>query len=134
VDYAVFMGVFEGVQQPAHDAHHVLQAKALLPREKVPQPAALNILHRDIGELLVLAVFVDADDRGMVEAARGERLVLESGNDLLREVFVDQLLAYGLQRDMALEVRVVSLVDDPHRPLADDFDDFVLAELLEIRH
>src|SRR3989449_4496598 len=99
VDYAVFVGVVEGVQQPAHDAYHVLQAKALLPREKVPQPAALNILHRDIGELLVLAVFVDADDRGMVEATRGERLVLESGNDLLREVFVDQLLAYGLQRD-----------------------------------
>jgi hypothetical protein len=70
----------------------------------------------------------------VVEATRGERLVLESRNDLTRELFVHQLLAHGLQRDVALEHRVVSLVDDPHRPLADDFDDFVLAELLENCH
>ena len=128
------MGVVECVQQSAHDGHRVLQAEALLPGEKIPQSAALHVLHRDIGELSVLAVFVDADDRGMVEAARGESLVLEPRNDLPGEVLVDQLLAHGLQRDMALENGVVSLVDDPHRPLADDFDDFVLAELLENCH
>jgi hypothetical protein len=35
---------------------------------------------------------------------------------------------------MALEHGIVTLVDDPHRPLADDFDDLVLAELLENCH
>src|SRR2546427_7014348 len=134
VDHAMFMGVVERVQQPAHDVHHVLESEAHLPGEKVAQAATLHVLHRDIGELLVLAVFVDADDSGMVEATRGERLVLEPRNDLPGEVFVDQFLAHGLQRDMALEHGVVSLVDDPHRPLADDFDDFVLAELLENCH
>src|SRR5689334_9620567 len=58
------------------------------------------------------------------------RLVLEARHELLGEIGVEQVLAHRLDRDRALDVRVDRLVDDPHRPLAEDRLDFVLADAL----
>jgi len=64
----------------------------------------------------------------MVQTARGTRLVPEAREKGFREIGVDQVLAHRLERDGTLDVRIVRLVDDPHRPLAEDALDLVLAK------
>ena len=52
----------------------------------------------------VLAVFVDADDVGMVQAPGGARLVLEAADELRGEIGIDEVHPHGLDRDRALDV------------------------------
>jgi hypothetical protein len=98
------------------------------------KPGALDVLHRDEGNGVVLAVLVDADDVGMVQPARGLRLVLEARHVLRGELRLDQALADGLDRYQALDVRIERLVDRAHRALAQGAPDLVLAEAFGIAH
>ncbi len=134
MDHAARVRDVERQQQLGHDRHHMGQVEAGLAVEVGAQAGALDEFHRDVRDVLFLAVFVDADDVGVVQPPRGARLVLEAADELLDEVRVDEVHAHGLDRDRALDVRVERLVDDAHGALAEDALEFVLAEFLDFAH
>jgi hypothetical protein len=71
---------------------------------------------------------------GMVQPARGLRFVLEPRHVLRGELGLDQVLADGLDRDEALDVRIEPLEDGAHRALAKGAPDLVLAEAFGLSH
>src|SRR6202007_2230525 len=77
----------------------------------------------------VLAVVEDGDDVRMVQLARGLRLEHEALLVLgaAGRVFLED---DGLQREQAVEVRILGLVDDAHRAAAELADDAVAPDLL----
>ncbi len=88
---------------------------------------ALEELHRGVREIALLAEVVHRDDVGMGELAGGLRL--------LEEPLVVFLAPFGvvgeedgLERDGAIERRVLRLVDDSHRAAAELSADLVAAE------
>ena len=100
------------------------------------QVGAFQQLHRHVGEVVLLAEVEDGDDVRVGELARGLRLeheaplVLLAALDLVAE-------ADGLQRDDAVERRVLGLVDDAHRAAAELAEDLVAPDLvvfLLLRH
>src|SRR2546429_3710951 len=89
---------------------------------------SLEKLHRHVGEVVFLPEIVDGDDMGMRELARGLGFEEETLVEFLapfRVVRKDD----GLQRDDAVESRVLGLVDDPHRAAAQLAEDLVAADL-----
>ena len=134
VDHAAFVCDVERQQQLRDDRDDVRQVETGLAVEVRAEPRPLDIFHRDEGDVFVLAILVDADDVGVVEAARGARLVLEPTNELGSQIGVDEVHADRLDRDGALDVRVERFVDDPHCALAEDTLDFVLAEFFGFAH
>ncbi len=58
------------------------KSKLTLRFEIFAQARALDELHRDERDAVLLAVLVDADDVGMMQAAGGLRLVLETRQEL----------------------------------------------------
>ena len=108
--------------------------EALVRLEVFLELAALDELHRDVPDAVVLAEIVDRDDVGMVEASRRLRLAAKA-RDHGRRVFAGKLVgADRLQRDDALDHRIVAFVDDAHRAAADLAPDFVLAECADVCH
>ena len=61
----------------------------------------------------------------MVELARGAHLALEAAPDVLGD---RDVLSVGLHRDGSVEKRVVRLVDDAHRAMAEQLEQLVAAE------
>src|SRR5207244_6018781 len=78
---------------------------------------------------LLLPQVEDGDDVGMVEARRGLGLTQEA---LVRVALRGGAARDGLDRDEAVEQRVVGLEHLAHRAVADLADDLVLADLLEV--
>ena len=89
-----------------------------------------HVLHDDEGHVAVVAVLVDADDAGVLQAPAGLRLALEARDRLLHLGGVEVLGEDRLDRDPALDHRVEALVHHAHRALAEGADDLVLADLL----
>ena len=75
------------------------------------QPAAIDVLQRQVGAVVVLADLVDLDDVGVLEAGDGLGLDVEAGQ--LGRAGVDAR-QHHLQGDHALEAEVPGLVDDAH--------------------
>ena len=95
------------------------------------QVGALEQLHREVRDAVVLAEVVGGDDVRMVELARG--LGLEQEALLVLRAPVGVLVQDdGLQRDHAVEVRILGLVDDAHRAAAELAEDLVAADLLRV--
>src|SRR5207302_11149676 len=89
---------------------------------------SLEKLHRHVGEVAFLPEIVDGDDAGMRELAGGlgfEEKPLVEFLAPFRIIRKDD----GLQRDDAVESRVLGLVDDPHRAAAQLAEDLVAADL-----
>ena len=84
------------------------------------QVLAAQVLHREVGLPLVLAEVVDGDDVPVRQLAGGASLAEEALAQL--GVGLDRG-ADDLQRDLALEQRVVGLVDDAHPTLPDLLED-----------
>ena len=110
--------------------------RGLLDQEAL-QGLALDVLHRDVGDLRVgvLADVVDRDDVGVREDAGGLRLANEPLAEFPRlGVVVAHLRrADRLDRDHPADDGVAGQVDDPHRTLAELAQHLVAAELREPR-
>src|SRR4029079_9894752 len=128
------MRELQRIEQLLHQRGELAEIEARAAIQMLAQAGALDVLHRDERDVLVFAVLVNADDVRMLEPAGGFRLVLEARHVLGGELRRDVVFAYRLDRDEARDVRVVRLVDDPHRPLAEDAADLVLAETLGVDH
>ena len=80
---------------------------------------ALDVFHGDEGEIAVLSVVVDGDDARMVESARGAGFILEALDDVW-PLILQQILAYRLERNPALDDRILAEIDRAHAALAED--------------
>src|SRR5262249_48074500 len=90
------------------------------------QAGAVDELHAEVVQAVVLADLVDRDDLGVVEVGHRLGLVAESPD----------LLGAGpgprpdhLDGDQAVEAELAGLVDDPHAAVAEDPDQLEVAEL-----
>jgi len=103
----------------------VRQALAFL--EDLLQRAALEQLHRDVGDALVHADVVDGDDVGVVEAAGRARLAQEALAHLVHDVG-RQVGQQRLDGHLALDERVDRPVHGAHRAAPELTEDPVTAE------
>ena len=119
---------FERPQQLRRDAAHLAEFEARLAVEVFTEAGAVDIFHRDERDAVVLAVFIDADDVRVIEPPGSPGFVLEPRGELRRELRAGDVLAHGLDRDGALDLRIEGLVDQPHRALPQDRLELVLAK------
>ena len=96
------------------------------PFESLVECIAFDQLHAEIALVLVMAHLVDRHDPRVVEQRDGLGLVLESAELVLaRELRV----ADQLQGDAPIQTDLPGLVDDPHPPLTENLEQFVIAEV-----
>jgi hypothetical protein len=112
--------VVERVRDWPQDAHAVVE----LDRGAEPggQRPALDILADDVGDAVLLAMVEDGEDVWVLEASDGNRLPVEPR---LEAGLLDQELGQDLERDLALEGRLVRAVDSRHPALAKLPEDLV---------
>ena len=133
VDDAGAVREIERVAQLAHDAHHLLQLKSLVGVEEGLEFLALDELHDEVRDVAFLAEVVDLDNVRMVEPRDRPRFAHEAHRVILGRIFVEVALEDGLDRHPASEARILALVDDAHRALADRALDAVSAQRLQFR-
>src|SRR6185437_1809404 len=98
---------------------------AALCDEQRLQVAPVDVLHRDVEDVVGLAGVVDRDDAGMVEGGREPRLAQET----LAEVGLAERRGEELERGGAPEPDVLRAVHDAGAALADRLDEPVAADL-----
>ena len=88
------------------------------------QALAFDQLHRNVGEILLVAHVVDGDDVGMLQSTRRLRFPVESREQvgIVRETGGD-----SLQSDESINDRVTRAINYPHGAVAQLSKDFVLA-------
>jgi hypothetical protein len=116
--------------EPPADVHR--HAGLLLDRETVDrhhrlaEVDALDVLHGDVVDALHLADLEDRHDVRVLQAGGGARLALEAGEGVLAG---QERGGHGLERDLALEDRVLGQVHLAHGAVAELRLDLELAEL-----
>ena len=130
VDYAVGVGVVEAGTDLAHDVDNFLHRQRAMLAEQPMQGLALDVLHGDVEDAILLAGVVDGDDVGMIERTRRARLVAEAA----QQVFGIQAVGVqprGLDGHGAADVGVGGLVHHPHGALPQFPRDVVTPDLLQ---
>ena len=119
-----------GEGEPVADLLHHRELPAEVRRgpaaDRLAQVAALEELHRHVGEAVLLAEVEDGDDVRVVELRRGLGLALEARR---KSGSSARARRDRLEGHVAVQERVVGLVDLAHRALADLPDDPVLADV-----
>ncbi len=119
------MRELERLAQLAHDAHDLLQVEALVGVEEVLELLALDELHDEVGNVVLLAEVVDLDNVRVVEPRHRLRFAYEPHREVLARVLVEVGLENRLDGDAPAKARVDAFVDDTHRALAQDALDVV---------
>src|SRR5437762_5870345 len=94
VDDTAHVRELERLQELRCDRDELAEFEARLAIEIFAQAGPIDVFHCDERDLVVLAVFVDADDVRMMESARRLCLVLEAHHELGGEVRIHQVLAH----------------------------------------
>ena len=110
-----------GEREPAgylvRDFERVAQVQPAFANDELLQVLAVDELEDDVLPAVLLATIDHRHDVRMLELRDGTRLVLEPLDEVLVLVV---LLVENLQGDVALEQRVMGLVDGRHPALSDD--------------
>jgi len=122
---AALMGEVQPVEQFDDEIEFSLQRHGLAQRDDVAQVTSFDQLHGDEELALGVAQIVDRHDVRVLNRPRRARLAQEPLLHLLR---LAEDVAQELQGDVAPQDGVVRLPHDPHRPLADEGVELVLAE------
>ena len=97
------------------------------PGDAMLQRRPVEELHDEERAAVLLADVVDGADVGVVQRRRGPRLAAESGQGL---GIVGEVWRQELQRDEALQPRILGFVDHAHPAAAQLLDDAVVRERL----
>ena len=97
------------------------------PGDAMLQRRPVEELHDEERAAVLLADVVDGADVGVIQRRRGPRLAAESGQRL---GIVGEVGRQELQRDEALQPRVLGFVHDAHAAAAQLLDDAVVRERL----
>ncbi len=115
--------VVEGACQGPQESHHLLEIH--LAAELVGQRPSADELEDEVGDAAFLSKVVDVEDVRMLEPGDRPRFLLEALAILL---VLGKEIGQNLDRHVAVEPRVVSLVNRRHASAPDLFDDPVGAE------
>jgi len=125
VEDAAVVGVLEGVGEGAPDRDDLLDRQRAVPVEAPGEVRALREVHDQVGAALVLAGGLDGDDVRVVEPGQGPGLAEEALALAGRRPPPGR---EELERDAALEDRVVGPVDGAGPAAADRLDELVGAD------
>ena len=128
MDDPVAVRVAEPLADLPHDVELPFQGQGLALLDDLLEVGALDELHRDVGLAAVLAQVVDGDDVAVAQPSRRLRLAQEPRLELRR---LRQARDHGLERDLAVDHRVVGLVDRTHAAAAQHLLHLVLADGLQ---
>ena len=132
--HLVAVGMVERIKNFAHDANDLLEIKFHALIEVLLQLFTAEVLHRNIGDVIGLAIVVNRAHARVVEPAGRLRLLLEPVEQLFCLRGIQRVLQNGLDRNPASDDGVNSIVDSPHRPSAQDADHIVLAKIFGENH
>ena len=124
----VAVRIAEPLADLPHDVELPFQGQGLALLDDLLEVGALDELHRDVGLAAVLAQVVDGDDVAVAQPSRRLRLAQEPRLELRR---LRQARDHGLERDLAVDHRVVGLVDRTHAAAAQHLLHLVLADGLQ---
>lgn len=94
-----------------HDVHGLLRREDLVVLQQLAEGDPGQVLHDQVGGVVVLALIEDVDDVRVRQAGRRARLLDES---LLERGVVGEVAVHDLDRDAALEAEVGGEVDRGH--------------------
>ena len=119
----------QGLGHPGHDRKYFRHWKQVAVLAEVHQILALEELHRDVSEIVLLAGVEDGDDILVLQASRGLGLA-EKPFPCVRQLVAFELLAerHGLDCHDPADLRVLAQVDHPHRAFAQLFIDLIAAK------
>ena len=99
------------------------------------QVAALEELHRNVGQILLFAGIVHRDDIGMIQAPGGFRLAEETQLHIGQFVFIEFLgQRHGLDRDDTVDLWITPLIHHAHGAFAQFLLDLVTAQHRLLQH
>src|SRR6266851_3186220 len=116
-----FRQPFGGVLQ---EPEQLSQLSSLL-MNLLAQSSAIDELHGDEVHTVALADFMDGSDVRMIERRRGLRFLFEAPYSILIRREVSRK---NLQRDLAVQARVLGQIDFAHSPRTNVRDDFVMRD------
>ncbi len=131
----ILMRVGQRIGDPRHDAQCTRQRHQLIGLGIGHQILALEKLHRNVGQVMLLAGVEHGDDVGMIEPPRGFGLAEKTLLDISQFVLVELLRqGHGLDRHHAIDFRIAPHVNHTHGALAELLLDLVAAQhrLLDI--
>ncbi|OAI41122.1 hypothetical protein AYO40_03835 [Planctomycetaceae bacterium SCGC AG-212-D15] len=94
------------------------------------EAAAVDVLQREIGPVLLLAHFMDLDDVGMLQSGDGLGFRAKPNQFLARRVLRAE---NHFQRDHALQIEMKRLVDHAHAAAAQDAQDLIADDARQAR-
>ena len=118
-------GLLGGRQPRQHALEHARDLRQVELADERPQRPALDVLHRQVRDALVLEVLVDRDHVRVGERARQPRLAQEALG--VRRVLPAER-AQLLERDQPLQVGLAREMHDRHAALAQDAQHLVAAD------
>ena len=128
------VGMVERIKDFSHDANDFFEVKFVTLIEIGLQLFAADVLHRDKGDVVSLAIVVNGAHARVVEPAGRLCLLLEPVEQTLRLGGVERVLQNGLDRNPASDNRVNCIVDGTHRPCTEDANYIVLAKIFRKDH
>jgi len=129
VDDAMFVGEGQPVGHLRHQAGGPLEGDLFFPAQNAGQVRALDELHGDEAQALLLAHVIDGDDVRMGELASRFGLDIEAVEQLLVFIAVGEIVAPDdFQRHLAVNFRIEPLEHNAHAAPAQLPDDFITAE------
>ncbi len=126
VHHVLAMGVSQSLRDPRHDGQHPWHRQQVTVLAVVEQVFALEKLHRDIRQIMLLASIEYGDDVLVLQTAGGFSLAekaLARINQLVAREFLGQ--GHGLDRDDATDFRILAQIHDAHRTLAQFLVDLI---------
>jgi hypothetical protein len=124
MNHAFAVGGFQARANLADDIAAVANRKSAFVREDFAEVPALDIIHGDEFEAVGNAEIEDPDDIAMGHLAGEDQLLLETPN-CLRMIRIFR--ANHFQRDQAIKLPILGLVDGSHAALAQHLKDFIAA-------
>ncbi len=134
MNHPLRMRVFEAVQQLQHQVEDVVRRHRLVLRHVVLQCAAVDALHGNVGETVLLAEVIDRGNRRMIEAARRARLIAKAHHQAAFFQLLDFFLADDFERDVAADRGIVRTMHNTHSAAAERADDLVFADGAQLGH
>ena len=122
------MRMADPVEQLPDDFTDLAYFVAVFAQDVIRQRFAVDQLHHDIGNFIILAVVVNLHDAWVHETTDGLRFVAKACHHIFERVFVETALADRFDGDAACNRTVIAFVNHAHAAPAEDALDFVLAD------
>ena len=122
MDQAALMGRLKTFRDLAADAQDLRNGQDALLLQPIFEAHAFEKRHGDVGNATIFTDLVDGDDMVVIEFGRRSGFAQEA---LPGVPLFGDLREHDLERDRALELRILRLKDHPHPALAENLEDAI---------